>query len=301
MRVVELFSGVGLSSWGMTQAGANVVGACEIDPKFVQAYNSQTGFLNPVATCADVDKYEITECDLLSGGPVCKAFSPGANRFGTKGEDDSRNTFPHFFRALDRCTPQYVLIENSYGLVRFKEYLTSILDDLKFRGYSVDCNEINCFDYGIPQRRRRVVILGSKGCKWHVTKPATRVGPSTVGECLTPVVPGDDHPLTRPMSSGEMQYWTRDPIREKRHPKLIHDKIASTVVSNYKRGIPYGVVVMPSGELHMCGPRLAARLQGLGDEYDINVLSRTKMLEGIGNGFPPPVVKHLVSDLMRRA
>lgn len=300
MRVVELFSGIGLSSWGMTQAGATVVGACEIDPKFVQAYNSQPGFLSPVATCADVDLYDIPPCDLLSGGPVCKAFSPGAARFGTKGKDDVRNTFPHFFRALDRCSPKYVLIENSYGLSRFKNYLSDIIEDLKKRGYSMDCSEINCYDYGVPQHRRRVVMLGSKGPSWQITKPSTRIGPETVGECLTPYEKDNDLP-TRPMRDTELSYWLRDPKRCRRHPPLKHNMPSNTVVSNYKRGIPYGVVECSDGSLHMCNPRLAARLQGLDDNYNVNVLSKTKMLEGIGNGFPPPVVRHLVSELLRVA
>lgn len=298
MRVVELFSGVGLSSWGMTQAGATVVGACEIDPQFVKAYNSQS-FLKPVASCSDVDKYDIPACDLLSGGPVCKAFSPGANRFGTKGADDDRNTFPHFFRALDRCNPGHILIENSYGLARFQGYLQCIVASIQKRGYNVDCQEVDCYDYGIPQHRRRVVLLGSKKHRWMVTKPAVREGMATVAGCLGEPPVSDKHLLTRPMTPAEKDYWLRDPKRCKRHPPLRFDRAAGTVVSNYKRGVPYGVVVMPDGELHMCGPRLAARLQGLGDVYDVSVLSRTKMLEGIGNGFPSPVVKHLVSELIR--
>jgi len=300
MRVVELFSGVGLSSWGMKQAGAEVVGACEIDPQFVKAYNAQK-FLNPVAVCTDVDKYEIPECDVLSGGPVCKAFSPGANRFGTKGKDDVRNTFPHFFRALDRSSPKYVLVENSYGLARFKDYLSGIVEDLKHRGYTMDCGEIDCYDYGVPQHRRRVVMLGSKGASWCVSKPPVRTGPMTVGDCLKPSPSGDKMGAYRPMTDSEQSYWLRDPKRCKRHPPLRHDRVAGTVVSNYKRGVPYGVLMVPDGTYRMCLPRLAARLQGLPDEYDVNVLSKTKMLEGIGNGFPPPVVAHLVGELMKAA
>lgn len=301
MRVVELFSGVGLSSWGIKQAGAKVVGACEIDPQFVKAYNSQPSGLDPVAECHDVDDYCIPECDLLSGGPVCKAFSPGANRFGTEGEKDARNTFPHFFRAIDRSRPTHILIENSFGLARFKTYLARILDDIKYRGYSVDCDEIDCYDYGVPQHRKRVVILASKSVQWRISKPVLNDNerPHTVGDCFRDPPQGDVLPLSRPMSEREKDYWLRDPMRSRRHPPLVHDRVAGTVVSNYKRGVPYGVVVMPNGELHMCNPRLAARLQGLDDNYDVNVLSRTKMLEGIGNGFPPPVVKHFVRELMK--
>lgn len=193
MRVVELFSGVGVSSCGMGAAGAEVVGACEIDLKFVHAYNSQPS-LNHVATASDVDDYEIPECDLLSGGPVCKAFSPGANRFGTEGKDDVRNTFPHFFRALDRCDPRYVLVENSYGLARFGNYLSDIIKELQRRGYYMDCAEIDCYDYGVPQHRNRVVMLGSKDDPWYVTRPVDRTGPRTVGDCLGPAPEADNLP-----------------------------------------------------------------------------------------------------------
>lgn len=296
MRVVELFSGIGVSSCGMKAAGANVVGACEIESKFVHAYNSQN-ILNPVATAADVDDYEVPECDLLSGGPVCKAFSPGAGLFGTKGKDDVRNTFPHFFRALDRCDPQYVLVENSYGLRRFSDYLSDIIKELQRRGYYTDCSEIDCYDYGVPQHRHRVVMLGSKGDPWYVTKPVDRDGPLAVGGCLGAPPKGDKLPLTRPMTDKELAYWRRDPKRERRHPPLRWDRAAGTVVSNYKRGVPYGVVVREDGGMHMCNPRLAARLMGVPDEYDVNVLPRTKMLEGLGNGFPAPVVRHLVGAL----
>jgi len=294
MRVVELFSGVGLSSLGMSQAGATVVGACEIDPKFVKAYNNQPGLLSPVATCSNVDLYDVPSCDLLSGGPVCKAFSPGATRFGTDGQNDVRNTFPHFFRALDRCSPRFVLIENSYGLARFREYVADIVEEVRRRGFKVDSNQVDCYDYGIAQHRRRIIILGSKEGLWRVSRPAKRVGPSTVGECLSPAIPE----LTRPMTDSERNYWNRNPIRKRKHPPLMPDKAAGTVVSNYRRGVPYGVVEFADGSLHMCGPRLAARLQGMNDRYDVSVLVRTKMLEGIGNGFPPPVVQHLVSELM---
>lgn len=281
----------------MKAAGATVVGACEIESKFVQAYNSQR-ILDPVATASDVDDYDVPECDLLSGGPVCKAFSPGAALFGTQGKDDTRNTFPHFFRALDRSNPRYVLMENSSGMKRFMSYLSDIIKELQRRGYYTDCAEVDCYDYGVPQHRRRMVMLGSKGDPWYITKPVDRTGPATVGDCLGDSPEGDKLPLTRPMTEREMAYWRRDPKRERRHPPLRWDGPAGTVVSNYKRGVPYGVVVREDESYHMCNPRLAARLMGVPDEYDVNVLSRTKMLEGLGNGFPAPVVRHLVGALM---
>ena len=289
MRSVELFCGIGLSSLGLVKAGTQLMGACDLTKQFIDIFNAQS-CLPHVAVAMNVDDYEIPPCDLLSAGPVCKAFSPGATVFGTKGSEDDRNTFPHYFRALERSLPDYILIENSYGLQRFKGYLEEILGKLRYYGYQVECQEIDCYDYGVPQHRRRVIILGSKKGPWHITKPENRVGPETVGDCR----PWD---CTRPMTEGELKYWNRDPRHAKKHPPLSFDAPASTVVSNYKRGVPYGAVRMPDGSLSMCCPRLAARLQGLPEEYDVSVGSRTRMFEGIGNGFPPPVIEYLVRSL----
>jgi len=300
MRAVELFCGIGLSSLGIVRAGATLVGANDIQAKFIDIFNSQD-LLPSVGITGDTDAYEIPECDLLSAGPVCKAFSPGATVFGTKGKEDDRNTFPHLLRAIERSRPKYLLIENSSGLQRFKGYINEILDKLSYYGYKVDWGEVDCFNYGVPQHRRRVVFLGSPKGSWRLIPPSPTEYihyPKTVGECLYKPPEADvGTPLTRPLSEGERAYWDRDPRHEKKHPPLKPEKPASTVVSNYKRGIPYGVVKMPDGELRMCGPRLMARLQGVPDEYSINTGSRTRMLEGIGNGFPPNVVEHLIRSL----
>ena len=296
MKAVELFSGVGLSAIGLVKTGMDLVGACDKINSFVEAFNQQD-ILPHVATCSDIDTYEIPSCDLLSAGPVCKAFSPGATVFGSKGSEDERNTFPHLFRAVERYSPKYVLIENSYGLQRFKGYVEEILTQLHSHGYKIDWQEIDCYDYGVPQHRKRLVFLCSKGQDWKVSKPEKRIGKETVGDCMESPPEGDLLPLTKALSTGELAYWNRDPRHAKKHVPLNFSKPASTVVSNYKRGVPYGVIQMPDGALHLCNPRLAARLQGIPDEFKVDVISRTRMLEGIGNGFPPPVIQHIVSRI----
>jgi len=298
MKAVELFCGMGMSAIGLRGGGATVVGACDIDKRFVKAFNSQT-ILPPVAKAISVDEYEPPEFDLLSGGPVCKAFSPGATLFGTEGQQDDRNTFPHFFRFLEKCSPmpEYVLVENSYGLKRFGGYVTELIERLNRMGYTVDYGEIDCFDYGVPQHRRRVIFLCSKKGDWKISKPLVRMGPSIVNECFLKPTPNSE-PLLRPLSDGMRAYVYRDERHLKKHPPLELNKAASTVVANYKRGVPYGLVNNPSFGLMLCEPRLAARLQGLPDTYDLSCLSRTAALECIGNGFPTPVVRYMVGGLM---
>ena len=299
MKAVELFCGIGMSALGVHHAGAEIIGAVDIDKRFVKAFNSQPT-LPPKARVCDLKDYEPPQgIDLLCGGPVCKAFSPGATLFGTGGKNDQRNTFPLFFDVLKKCSPlpTYVLIENSYGLRRFKGYINELKQELLHLGYIVDLQEIDCYDYGVPQHRRRVVFTAWMGTpnatRWKVTKPAKRVGPKTVGDCFART----QEELLRNLTPGCLAYLTRDPIHLKKHKPLTMNKPASTVVSNYKRGVPYGVVE-DRGTYYRCMPRLAARLQGLPDTYNLTPLSVTAALEGIGNGFPPPVVKHLVKSLM---
>jgi DNA (cytosine-5)-methyltransferase 1 len=296
MKAVELFCGMGISSTGLVRAGIELVAAYDLNTKVIHAFNSQS-ILPPVGVSADVMNADVPKCDLISAGPVCKAFSPGATLFGTKGGDDGRNTFPHLMRVVRDVEPRNVLVENSYGLARFRGYLEEIITSFVGMGYEVDWHEIDCYDYGVPQHRRRLVILASKDGRWPCTKPKVRVGPTTVGECLGEPPDSDPWPVTEKMSVGSMAYMTRDPRHLAKHPPLRMNKPASTVVGNYRRGVPYGVVDV-NGELRMCGSRLAARLQGLPDEYNLSMMSKTAALEAIGNGFPGQVTEHLISVFM---
>ncbi len=154
---------------GLVQAGCKLVGACDLDKKAVAMFNDQApSVLPPVARAQNVDSYDMPQCDLLSGGPVCKAFSPGATLFGTQGSKDARNTFPHFIRALKRANPSYILIENSYGLARFKGYVRDIISQFESLGYRMHIEEIDCFDYGVPWRLAHYqasTTYGSSHCR----------------------------------------------------------------------------------------------------------------------------------------
>lgn len=292
MRSIELFCGIGLSSTGLVKT-TDLVRAVDIEPKFIAAFNHQR-YLNGCGQAASVADAEVADCDLLSGGPVCKAFSPGATLFGTHGALDERNTFPLFMDAVRRSNAKHVLIENSFGLSRFSGYIGELDDQLRAMGYLPLWQEVNCYDYGVPQNRRRLVCLASKDKKPWLYKPDRGDGYSTVGEALAMPAPASDPwPLLIPMTEGSRAYFLRDPRHVKKHPPLQVDKPASTVVAVYRKGVPYGVVSYKN-DLWMCGPRLAARLQGLPDSYDLSRLSKTAALEAIGNGFPPQVVEQLV-------
>lgn len=137
------------------------------------------------------------EIDLLGGGPPCQPFSLGGKH---KGHQDDRNMFPQVFRAVRSLKPKAILVENVKGLARasFKDYLDYIVLGLTFPelprrngeewydhsarmkkaqaqgskfnlAYDVQVKLLNSADYGVPQRRERVIFVGFRkdlGVKW---------------------------------------------------------------------------------------------------------------------------------------
>lgn len=301
MKALELFCGLGVSSCGVIAAGADLLLAADNCAAAVRAFNG-SALLPSVAQMVDLQALP-SDSPLLAGaevwcaGPPCQPFSQGSTLFGRGGPDDPRNGFPTLLRLVTAHRPRYLLIENTMGLRQFRGYLSQLHSALEALGYTVTVEEVDCYDFGVPQHRKRVVVLAAQGERWRVRRPARRpASPATVGECLHPPPAGDEWDLLLPLSDKAIDYWTRDPRHAQKHPPLKAEAPASTVVANYARGVPYGVV-SHEGKLWTCGPRLAARLQGVPDTYRLHG-ARVPLLRGIGNGFPAPVVTHLLRELL---
>lgn len=170
---IDLFAGVGGFSLGIEQAGFEVVLAIEKDPihATVHAYN----FPQTRVACTDVaclKRSDIlaylppefdpnTEIDLLFGGPPCQGFST----IGKRRLEDERNLLIfHFQRLVDSLQPRYFILENVPGLVSGKflpvfERLKAAFTEI---GYDCDRRILNASDFGVPQDRRRLFLLGSR-------------------------------------------------------------------------------------------------------------------------------------------
>lgn len=292
MRAVELFCGIGVSSLGLVRAGLDLVLGVDVNRKVIETFNSQD-ILPPVGVVGRVGEVPLPPgLDLLSGGPVCRAFSLGARLFGTQGKADPRNTFPVFVSEVERYRPRFILIENTFGLHQFAGYLDELMSVLTSLGYRAGVYDVDCYQFGVPQHRRRVVIFGNRiGAELPRFPFSGRLdGPETVGDCLYPPPPHDPWPLLIPLSRRALEYYLRDPRHVQKHPPLLPDRPATTVVSVYRKGVPYGVVLL-DGKYYHAGPRLAARLQGMPDEYILSMMSKTAALEAVGNGFPPQIME----------
>lgn len=155
-RVLDLFAGCGGISSGFEQTGAFMtVGAIEMDRDAAETYAQNFGI---EVTYGLIEKVrEFPEADVLVGGPPCQGFSP-LNRGGVGLE--RRALWREYLRALDQTDPRVFVMENVPELLRSGEFVLFKAAAEK-RGYYVDGRVINMADHGVPQRRRRAIVLGS--------------------------------------------------------------------------------------------------------------------------------------------
>lgn len=171
MRSVELFTGCGGLALGLSRAGFKHDALFEWDHDAVATvlHNKNAGVEYvkhwPIAKAdvRDLHWDDFAGATLVAGGPPCQPFSIGGKH---KGNADARDMWPHAVRAVAEAKPRAFLFENVRGLARpkFAGYLASIVDRLRqpISGlrYHVTVNKVNAADFGAPQQRHRVVIVG---------------------------------------------------------------------------------------------------------------------------------------------
>ena len=183
---LSFFSGAMGLDLGMEQAGIRALLACEFEKNCRRTIHANRP---DMALIGDIRKYgpeEIrkmariekdTEIDLIYGGPPCQAFSTAGNRKGFN--DDRGNVFLTFINLVLQLKPRYVAIENVRGLLSAPYFIDESIDSkprkggallyiinkLNENGYATSFNLYNAANFGAPQIRERVVIIGSRDGK----------------------------------------------------------------------------------------------------------------------------------------
>ena len=165
MKFLDLFAGIGGFRLGMESAGHECIGFCEID-KFARAsykaiHNTEGEIeLHDITTVSDESIRRIGSVDIICGGFPCQAFSIAGNR---RGFEDARGTlFFEIARFASILRPKYLFLENVKGLLNHDGGATfeTILGALDELGYNVEWQNINSKNFGVPQNRERVFIVG---------------------------------------------------------------------------------------------------------------------------------------------
>lgn len=165
MQFLDLFAGIGGFRLGMEAAGHKCIGFCEIDRFARASYKAihDTGGeieLHDIKTVSDEFIQSIGHVDVICGGFPCQAFSIAGNR---RGFEDTRGTlFFEIARFASILKPRILFLENVKGLLNHDKGRTfeTILQTLDELGYNVEWQVLNSKDFGVPQNRERVFIIG---------------------------------------------------------------------------------------------------------------------------------------------
>lgn len=183
-KAISLFCGAGGCSLGFEKADYDVIFATDIDNAALETY--KRNFPTTKVLAADINQIDfdkllndlnigIGELDFLIGGPPCQGFSTAGLRFW----DDPRNTLlRNYVSALDKIKPKWFLMENVEGLLTADNgnYLYEATKAFIDLGYKIRVEKIYAHEYGVPQRRKRVFVIGNRlGIDFDLPEPTIKV------------------------------------------------------------------------------------------------------------------------------
>lgn len=170
-RVFDIFAGAGGLSLGLEAAGFEISAGAEIDRDACDTFAKA----HPAAEvlCADVNTLAFTRweslIDVVVGGPPCQPWSTGGKRLGPA---DPRDGWPAFLKALMEIKPKAFIAENVAGFASSarKNHFDALIANLTELGFSITTRVANAADYGVPQRRIRLLIVGTKDFRFQFPK-----------------------------------------------------------------------------------------------------------------------------------
>lgn len=162
MKIISLFSGAGGLDLGLIQAGNSVIWANDIDKDAVATYKLNIGSHIVCDDIKNVDISSLPEADVVVGGFPCQGFSQ-ANRLRTL-EDNRNQLYRFFYDTIKIKQPKFFIAENVKGILSLGkgQAIRQIITDFEEAGYVTSVNLVNMADYGVPQTRQRVIIIGQR-------------------------------------------------------------------------------------------------------------------------------------------
>ena len=166
---IELFAGAGGLALGIEKAGFNTIALNEFDSDACATLRANRPNWNVIEgdvakiSCLDLEEYfslKKGDLDLLSGGAPCQAFSYAGKKLGL---EDARGTlFYHYAKFLEKLQPKMFLFENVRGLLTHDKGRTYhlMLSIFEQAGYNIQKQVMNAWDYGVPQKRERLITIG---------------------------------------------------------------------------------------------------------------------------------------------
>jgi len=289
--VLDLFAGCGGLSLGFESVGYKTIGY-EMDSAASSTYNKNLkGECHPIKL--DID-FKYPEADIVIGGPPCQPFSVGGHQ---KGMEDARDGFPIFIDAVRKLQPRVFMFENVRGLLYTnKWYFDLVLIELRKLGYLIDFKLLNAVNYGVPQNRERLFVVGHKA---KFSFPSAKEKKVTVGEAIGDLMnttPPESKFFTKSMDAYVAKYEKASACVNPRD--LYPNKPARTLTCRNLAGATGDMqrVRLSDGRRRRLLHEEAARLQSFPDWYEF-LGNETQRYNQIGNAVPPLLAYHMASSI----
>lgn len=300
--VIDLFSGCGGFSYGFSQAGFEVIGFVEwwkpAITTFLRNHPRCRHLGSDITQVPDAALSELKgKVDIIVGGPPCQGFST----CGKRDPNDKRNQlYREYLRFVRIIQPKYAIIENVQGLLSMNSYdgrkvIDTITSDLIRLDYFVCYKVLKASDYGVPQHRKRLIIIAKKINIYPEPKQEQKTVIETIGD-----LPAEESDLNGHQFYNAEQR-TVDRIRNLNQGECIPDKYhmgrerlhadrpSKTIVTQFRFIHPLYNRFLTAREL--------ARLQSFPDDF-IFCGAKTSMVKQIGNAVPPLLAKSIAMKIL---
>lgn len=291
-RVIDLFAGCGGLALGFESMGFKTWGF-ESNLDCVKTYQ-----LNLASECVHeylTPETEYPNAEIVIGGPPCQPFSVGGNQ---KGIEDSRDGFPAFIAAIKKVQPSIFLFENVRGLLyRNKRYFEIIRHKLEELGYIVEIQLLNAKNYGVPQNRERVIVVGHRGEYEFPTPSSKIISAGTALGSMFETIPDNARWLTPNMDAYIAKYEQASCCKNPRD--LHYDRPARTLTCRNLAGATGDMhrIRLPDGRRRRITVREAARLQSFPDWFTFTGGESDQYYQ-IGNAVAPLFARSLAQSVV---
>ena len=277
--VLDLFAGCGGLALGFEAQGFETLGF-EMDNDCCATYKKN---LNGDCIQAKIDStYQFPRAQVVIGGPPCQPFSVGGHQRGVR---DARDGFPAFISAIEQAKPEIWMFENVRGLMyKNKNYLEAIVAELEEMGYIVEYKLLQAVQYGIPQNRERMIVVGHRG-KFEF--PVAQKKKVTAGDALGDIAHLIDSKFLTP--SMDIYVAKYEKASKCITPRDLHlDRPARTVTCRNLAGATGDMhrIVLPDGRRRRLTVREGARLQSFPDWFEFQGKESSRYKQ-VGNAVPP--------------
>ena len=313
IKVASLFCGCGGSDLGML-GGFNYLGkdyaklnfeivyAVDFDNHAIQTYNQNFKHKAICGDVKDVDFSKLPDVDVMIGGFPCQSFSTVNPTKDTN--DDRANLYKQIVRFLVTKHPKYFICENVKGLITLQKgaIIEKIVKEFKAVGYNVKYQLVKAVEYGVPQRRERVIIVGIRNdIAYNYIYPKAI---NSIDNCIPLNAVIDELAIPE-----EKYYFSQRAVQGVKNAKnnmkrgLWQDlngpclTITSHLAKTSMNSRDPILLVDPQKELYRrFTPREAARIQSFPDNFLLNK-SEAKSYKQIGNAVPPVMMWHIANAL----